>query len=210
MSRTAILSGLSFFLLSVTPCLGQNSLEYGAKGGANFSTIQTSIASSSRLSGLAAGGLLMIDLDGPLAFQTELLYMERGNRDDPPLGNESTVFRLSYVEIPLFLRLQASLLGSSEAGLYAGPSPALKVRERLTGPGFDQNTDDLFKNYDFGVTFGVEFGFGVGNGRIILDARMTRGISKIVADTEVGGIELDPEANNHTFTLMSGFIFDTQ
>lgn len=208
MWKKGILAGLSIILLGLTPCAGQPTFEYGAKGGVNFSTIETSTASSGRLSGFVGGGLLMADLNGTLALQTEILYSEKGNRDEVLGSNEISIVRLGYVEAPLLVKLQAPLLGNSEAGLYAGPAPALKLHEQLSGPGFEGVVEDITAKYDLGFTIGVEFGFGVGNGRFVVDARLTQGVSKIFADSNPD-LNLDPDATNHSFTLMSGFIFPT-
>lgn len=203
MSKNVVLSTVAFFLLSVAPCSAQTNVNYGAKVGANFSVIQTARGTSERLMAPAGGPLIKVDLSRTLALQTELLYMVKGDRDEILIGEQSAdvVIRLDYLELPLLLKLQAPLLGNAEAGLYGGIAPALKIREELEDPRTDRTVDNLVKNVDVGVSVGMEFGFNTRLGQFVVDARMTPGITEIAK-----GSFLSPDSNNHTFTLMAGFI----
>lgn len=209
MTKNATFLALALLALCWSPCSAQISFESGAKVGLNFANIEgenTPGTGGRRRTAPAGGVTFMVDPGGSLAFQTELLYMSKGDQWIFGLGESSsrTDYTLDYLELPLLLKLQASLLGSSEASLYAGPAPALKINGEVTGAGTTPETENLAKRVDLGGAIGVEFGFGVGEGRLVLDIRITPGFVGI----KRGDDELLPSgSSNQVFSIMGGFAF---
>lgn len=206
MSKKAILLGLTLAILWVPPCFAQVSFEYGAKVGLNYADIQTEkVGAGGRRKAPAVGVTFMVDPAGTLAFQSELLYMGKGDQDEAFTGEDGNTadvtVRIDYLELPLLAKLQAPLLGNSEASLFAGPALAFKINEELDDPRSARTVPTIAKRVDVGGTIGVEFGFGVGEGRLTLEARVTPGLMEISE-----GTYLRPESSNHVFSLMAGFV----
>lgn len=208
MLKNVVLAIIPIFLLSLTPCAGQVSIDYGMKGGLNSSDIQSQqVGGGERRTAPAGGIMVMFSPPGTFAFQPELLYMGKGDKEDVIVegGREETVtLKLNYLELPLLAKLRAPILGNAEAGVYAGPALALKLKEELTDPlGLvEPDESPIAKDTDLGAAMGIEFGFGLGSGRILLDLRVTLGVSDIAE-----GTFLRSDASNQNFSLMTGFAF---
>lgn len=207
MRTNCALLALALLGLSAHPCSGQPSYEFGAKAGVNYADIQAQLAGAGGRRAAPAGGLTFtVDPAGTFAFQAELLYMGKGDTDEVIVSGEGDTAEISliidYIELPLFAKLQAPLLGNSVASLFAGPALAVKVNEELDDPTTGRTVPNITRPFDVGASAGVEFGFGVGEGRLLLEARVTPGLFKIS-----DGDYLRPEATNHVFTLMTGFSF---
>lgn len=209
MTKKTALLGLALFAFCWSPCVGQISFERGAKVGLNFANVnaENTPGTGGRNRTAPAGGITFtVDPARSVAFQAELLYVSKGDRWKFGVGPNAaeTNYRLDYLELPLLVKLQADLLGNSEASLYVGPAPALKVKEEITGAGTSADTQNLAKRVDLGGTIGVEFGFGVGEGRLLIDLRLTPGLMEI----KEGDDELLPSgSSNQSVTVMGGFAF---
>lgn len=204
MFRKAIFLGLAVLLVCLEPCSAQISVEVGAKGGLNFSDIKIEAPGSGGQRRTAPGGglFLTVDPDRSVAFQAELLYMGKGDRWS--FFEVESTLKLSYIELPLLFKLQADLLGNSVASLYGGPAPALKTSEEVIDPTLDRDVRDTAKKFDLGAAFGVEFGFGIGEERFLLDLRLTPGFSNIKqGEYEV----LGPNSSNQVLSIMAGVAF---
>lgn len=203
--KTALLA-LALAALSLSPSHAQIEYEYGVKAGLNYSDIQTSeVGAGGRRRAPALGAIFMVDPAGTLAFQAELLYMGKGDRDEVIVGSTrntaEVVVRIDYVEVPVLVKLQAPLLGNAEASLFLGPTVAVKVNEELDDPTSAETVTNIAKPLDLGGTVGIEFGFGLGEGRLTLGVRVTPGLSEIS-----DGSYLRPQSSNHVFSVMAGYV----
>ena len=107
-------------------------------------------------------------------------------------------------------RRQGPLLGNAEASCSAGPAVGVKVSESVEGLSPNtQVTGTFAKSTDIGAAFGIEFGFGLGDGRFIVDFRFTPGFTEIREDAilQAGTDAFEipaPEASNSTLSVMVG------
>lgn len=188
--------------------------EIGVKAGVNSSDIQSGqVGGNERRQAYVGGGFIEADFAGPFAVEAELLYSQKG--DETTIGGAGASqsrfkLKLNYIEVPVLVKLQGPLLGNAEANFYAGPTIAFKVGESVEGllPG-TQLSGTLAKPTDLGAALGVEFGFGLGEGRFIVDVRFTPGFTQIRDDAVLqAGTDTfeipDSDATNSVFSIMAG------
>jgi hypothetical protein len=142
---------------------------------------------------------------GPVAVQPELYMISRGATFEVE-GNEERV-KLEYLEIPVLLVVPFQL-GALQPYAFAGPWIGLETRCRYTyeEAGLKTNlgcesTSDMFdrRALDYGVTAGGGASYPIGSGRLMLEARHTRGLRDIYDG------EGDPEVRNRSFVAMIGY-----
>lgn len=214
---TLMLARLALFLmagalaaLSPRSALAQiATYDIGVKAGINASDFQSDrVGGDERRRAYVGGGFVEADFVGPLAVQAELLFSQKG--DETELGTGTFEVKLNYIEVPVMAKLQGPLLGNAEANFYAGPAVALKVSESTEGLAPNTRlTGTVAKSVDVSAALGVEFGVGVGAGRLIIDLRFTPGFTQIrdnaVLEANNATFEIpDPEASNSTLSVMVG------
>ena len=142
---------------------------------------------------------------GPVAVQPELYMISRGATFAVE-GNEERV-KLEYLEIPVLLVVPVRV-GPLEPYGFAGPWIGLETRCRYTyeEAGLKTNlgcesTSDMFdrRALDYGFTAGGGASYPIGSGRLMLEARHTRGLRDIYDG------EGDPEVRNRSFVAMIGY-----
>lgn len=212
MLKKTLISLLTLLACTTGLSSAQVVINVGAKAGINFADIRTQAASGPGFrQGFAGGGFVTVDLVGPLAFQSEALYMGKGFRGELIGRPENATLSLSYLEIPLLLKIQAPMVGNSRSNVYAGPALSYKLNESFDVPpsaeGVDEPSEDVARSFDIGGSVGIEFGFELGGGLLLLDIRFTPGLSDIAVDGNNSDYALDPDASNQVFTLMTGFVF---
>ena len=114
-------------------------VHYGVKGGVVLSDIQSDqTGGSGRRQGLVAGGFVSVGLPESFSLQGEALYVQRGDKQEFLQEGriEKGIMRLDYLDIPLFVKLEAPLLGDASMFPYMGPGISIKLRE---------NTDELLQ-----------------------------------------------------------------
>lgn len=188
-------------------------IELGIKAGVNYTDIQSDrVGGDERRRAYVGGGFVEVDLVGPFAVEAELLYSQKGDETNIGSGASASRFKLklNYLEVPVLLKLQGPLLGNAEANFYAGPAVGVKVSESVEGLSPNtQVTGTFAKSTDIGAAFGIEFGFGLGDGRFIVDFRFTPGFTEIREDAilQAGTDAFEipaPEASNSTLSVMVG------
>ncbi len=164
------------------------------------------------LDALGSGG-------APMALDSAELA---GLLSDPASGlaNETLEFGLDYVEIPVLLRINLPLIGS-RVRPYLNGGPAFGWRldcgvtlqlgeasgENATETACDDLTGDqleqTLRDYETGVVLGGGLAMSVfgGMGALSLDARLTRGLSRL-SEGDTG-----PEVRNHAFSVLLGYSF---
>ena len=131
------------------------------------------------------------------------------------LSGQQLEFGLDYVEVPVLLRWNFPTQGTRyRPYLNAGPAFAWRLDCGLTldgsGGGAEAACEDLsrdnleetLKEYELGLAVGGGLDVFVlgGSGAINVDARLTRGLSRL--SEEAGG-----EVKNQSFTLLLGYAF---
>jgi hypothetical protein len=84
------------------------------------------------VTGLVFGGLVHLELPGPLALEPQLLYIHKGGR----LSGEgaTATFEIGYLQLPVLLRREHTLAPASRLSLalFAGPAAGFTTRCTVT------------------------------------------------------------------------------
>lgn len=179
-------------------------LQLGLKVGgtsSDMSGLESNDIDSDRLSAIAGGGFLRLGLGG-FAVQLEALYVTRGYTTDSGRGK----LKLSYIEVPVLLRLDLSSGLRVAPYIMAGPSLSFETGcrfafdyESLPSTDCDQLELDT-KSTDLGGTGVAGLELGIGPGNIFVEGRYTHGFTNVIASDGI-------ESRNRTFGLFAGYSF---
>jgi hypothetical protein len=181
-------------------------VHFGVLAGAAFAKLGGSDATGDIKTrvGIAAGGFVTIGISKNVAIEPEALFVQKGAKQTE--SGVETKLKLSYVEVPVLLKLRFPGSGTVVPHIYAGPYLGFKAGCNLTGTQGsvtvsakceDQAFDFKVKSTDFGATFGG----GVDVGRAIIDVRYDLGFSKIPDSST------DNNIKNRAFYLLVGWTF---
>ena len=187
-------------LLMVGQADAQLSFNKGVKVGYQSSNLEIDSNDLSNLTsraGFTAGGFLELDLLGPLDFQAELLYSQKGTGFE--LMQEDVDLRLNYLEVPVLAKFTLLKLPVVSFNIQGGMYWASKLGEDFEPSTFNYFPDDFFKNSDTGFTVGVGTKFNLALVKVLVDARYSKGTADIS--------EENPEVQNQAFLLTAGVAF---
>jgi hypothetical protein len=154
-------------------------INFGIKGGANYSTFSVNGVSSSNLTSFHAGAIMEIKTP-IIGIQPEILYSSQGTKIS---GGDD--LKLDYISIPIVLKYYITKLS-----FEVGPQFSYLVSDNLpSGSGLE------IKNSDIGVLGGV--GLNIFGG-LFAQARYVVGVSK---NTNFDG------GRNNVFQLSVGYKF---
>lgn len=192
-----ILLALCTLLLAV-PASAQVTL--GLRGGLNtaFFTGRDAAGTDPRL-GAVGGAFVRYDATPRVGIQVEALYSQEGAEDDV-IGQEGT-YTFDYIDIPVLVRLGVPVSRFADAGIYAGPSIGIPIRDDFVDiDGFEEEQGAAT---DLGLTIGADYWagpFGV-------DLRYTAGLTDAF-DDEIDGEFVGPlDIRNGAFTVTLGLRF---
>ena len=208
-ARAAWLSIPLVLLVWATPV----SAQFGFRGGINLSKFVGEDAGSESVQGLNLGASIPIINIGPFSLVPEVYYAQKGGAFDPSTA-ESFEYELNYIEVPLLARLTFPLAGPLSWYVGGGPvygwnldckfsaatDPNATARE--CGQQFS-SFDTAMESADKGIVFNGGLNLPVlgGFGGLNLDARVVRGLDRVVeSDSETG-----PDVKNQAITLMLGY-----
>jgi hypothetical protein len=198
------LAGASAF--AATPAFGQG-LDLGLKGGVNFAKLSgDDVEDASNRTGFAIGAFLNVSTGGFFSIQPEVLFSQKGVKAEDEDGE--LTMKLSYVEIPVLLKVSPMLAGATgfQPFLYAGPVLGISAGCSVGGEGegisfdVDCGVGDFAdtKSTDLGAVFGAGGSFAVGRGAFSIEARYGLGLSDVF-DVE------DMDAKNRTISVLVGY-----
>lgn len=168
----------------------------GIKGGFNFANLRgDDVEGSSSRKALVVGGFVKINLLNIIALQPEVLYSGKGAEFDS--NSTKTTTKITYLEIPVLVRINAVNAGLLHAGLIAGPSFAFT----LSAKAGDTDIKDSIKSNDMGAVIGIGADIGAGVISLVGDVRYTMGLGSI----DDSGADLDMK--NGVFSVMVGISF---
>ena len=162
---------------------------FGLYAGVDNSTMKgDSVPGPLHKSGFLGGAFLTWALSDRLALQPELVFAQKGvtTLDARPKGIVSTDIRVSYVEIPLLLRINgAALHGGVTPFALLGPEIALKAACSVAVGGLSgrytcKDVGDGLEAGDFGGIAGAGIDFRIGTRIYSLSARYDYGMSNVV------------------------------
>ncbi|MEM6287675.1 MAG: porin family protein [Bacteroidota bacterium] len=173
---------------------------FGLKGGLNTAFFSGGDAdgTGARLGGVG-GAFVRYDATPSLGLQVEALYSQEGAQEEA-VGDEGT-YRFDYIDIPILVRYAIPVSQFADAGVYAGPSIGIPIREEFEFE--DGEVVDEALNTDLGITVGADYW----SGPIGVDLRYTAGLTDAFSD-EIDGELVEPlDIRNQTFTVTLGFRF---
>lgn len=181
-------------------------IEGGVKGGVSFSdipkfgdvlTAEVSADTDYRV-GAVIGGFVAFPFGRYLSLQPEVLYTQRGMEGSIPTLDETFKLKLSYIDIPVLLRIGPS----SGRGFHvlAGPSFNVNVGAQLIVGGTFNDEED-YKDEVEDIDVGLVVGAGYYGGLLIVEGRYQEGLRNVAAQSE------DESYRNRGFAALVGIRF---
>jgi hypothetical protein len=157
--------------------------------------------------GFCGGGFAAFALGHIIVIQPEFLFSQKGFKDKEVMFDETytLVWKLNYVEIPLFFKMIMPIQGKVKPNFFVGPYFGIMI----TTPRYELEVDGMLmdddipyvEDIDFGVVFGAGVDFCVGNrGKIVFDARYGLGLTTLDETGEVN-------VRNRAFSFLVGYSF---
>lgn len=167
-------------ILTVNAQSNTEKIDFGLRGGLNFSTVSGNDFDDPGWMTSFYGGLVA---EAPVmerfSVQAEAFYSGQGFS----LGrNPNDIdFQVAYIQVPLLAKFYLI----KGLNVHVGPQFGFKVNEEFnfttTDIGGDFETDAV-KGFDFGLTAGVEYKFDSG---FFVQARYSHGFSEVIKNTDV-------------------------
>jgi hypothetical protein len=155
-------------LISIQFIMAQEKVEFGIKGGLNFSSLKgDGIKDGDTRTSFHLGGLAHFHINKMWAIQPELMYSAQG----ASYSNGQTV-KLNYFNLPV---LGQYMFGDGFR-LETGPQFGFNVNSKSDFDGVETDVNDNYKG------FGLSWAFGIGyltKGGLGFDARYNAGLTDI-------------------------------
>lgn len=170
------------FLLGTTSMFAQQGNRFGLKGGVGWSNLRgegEDVSDKDMRTAFHGGVFGRISPNDHLAVQAELLYAQKGTKVTyDGLIDQEVTFKLSYLELPVFVVIGVGEVLELHAGVYAAYLLSSKVSsEGDLGSGEDELDRDNFQGADYGLLLGT--GFNLGPAQIGL--RYAHGLAELAA-----------------------------
>ena len=152
--------------------------------------------------GFCAGGFIRFSLAKTFAIQPEFLYTMKGAKMEAIVLDETMKFEfnLTYLEIPVLIKIMLPTPGIITPHLYAGPVMGIKlsgkIKAEYAGESEEEDISDELKDNDYGLIVGG----GIDAGKITVEIRYVLGLTTIAT-------EADTDVKNGVFSIMLGFSF---
>lgn len=163
--------------------------KFGVKGGVNFTNLYVDkVDDTNMLTSFNVGIFAEFPLSQGIAIVPEINFSRKGSEVENTILTETykSKFKLSYIEVPVLLKVNLAENFSLHAGPYAGFLIDAKtdvVNENGDNvETFDYDTDD-FNKLDFGLSAGLGFDFNA----LSIGARYNHGLSEIDKDDNLNG-----------------------
>ncbi|MBP3193555.1 porin family protein [Natronogracilivirga saccharolytica] len=196
-------------MLFVRPAQSQL-LDYGVKGGVNFSSI-TETDNSDMLTGFHFGGFVNIRPPlSPISIQPEVLYTRLGtnfeiipspgvNDLEPDVIEETLT--IDYLQIPVLLNYYLPLPGPLGPKLFAGPYVGFKMDSEYDSEINDIDLTDQLNDLDFGLVFGAGTDISLLLATVHVEARFMLGLESVYTE------DFDNDERNRAIMLSAGIAF---
>lgn len=192
------------------------SAQFKLAGGINLANFfGDAVEDTESRTGLNLGASVGIARLGPVRVLAEGYYRQKGAQSVQALEQGGSVeWGIDYIEIPVLARVDLPLVGGRLLPyLQGGPAFAWKIDcgIELSESGTEQDCDDLLgenldetlRDYEQGLVLGGGLDLGVlgGAGAVNLDARYTRGLTRISEGSD--GLDI----KNQALSVMLGYSF---
>ena len=187
-----------------------NTTGFGIKGGVNFSNLYTNeVDDNNVLTGYNIGFFAQAPIASGVSLQPEINLTTKGSefQYNNALYQGSQRFKLSYVEIPVLLKINLTENFSIHGGPYAAFLVDSKIIDKDSNGNVNSvnqvNKDDLNK-FDYGLSGGIGFDvdhFGLG-------IRYNYGLQTVGKErTYLGTTTTFPDAKNSSLSIYAAFKF---
>ena len=178
----------------------------GVKGGLSISTLSASGESWLSLRRPALGAFLSINLDKTVSIQPEVYWLTKGGASvsyyfDPmgPVIEMESQWSLSYIHLPVLVKLHPIPRGTFRPVLFAGPAFDILLRavraDYYDGQRMDDsNITDAYKSTGWDIVAGAGLEVALNKVMLVAEARYTLGLTNIV--------RLYPDYSQKTRALM--------
>ena len=146
--------------------------------------------------GFHGGVLAELGVADNFAIQPEVLFSTKGTKGLDEFSGEEVKFNLSYVDIPVLLKVKAD-------GLFFEAGPQLGIKVGATGKQGPISVDikEAFRTVDFGYAAGL--GYQVASGPMV-GLRYNGGFSNVFKNINVVD---QAKVHNSAFQLYVGYLF---
>lgn len=200
-----ILLVVTFFV--PTERLSAEGVQGGFKAGLNLADVvggASDVFERTTKVAYAAGGFVRFPLNDTFSIQPEVLFTMKGNGADTSAfsedGDLDIEFKQNYIEVPLLLAIDLGQ-GKVRPVLLVGPYMARrldsKVVFRSQGESSESDVEEDFRDFDFGLIVGG----GLELGRVMIEARYGRTVTRIDKLSSLPGLR------NSVFSFMAGVSF---
>jgi hypothetical protein len=180
------------FLAAGNQSLEAQGVLIGAKGGVNIANVSTDdpeIGDTESASGLILGAFVSFELGDFLVLQPEGFYSQKGFEVSE--GDFEGSAGLDYIDVALLLKGMLTPPGTAvRPAVYAGGVVSFESSCDLTLDGVPFDCDDPEADFergetDFGVAFGAELQFDLGQAILLADGRYTLGLRNLDTSEDV-------------------------
>ena len=195
MKRAAIILSVMMFVYAN---LNAQDVNFGAKAGVNFATINSdNFDSFTSRTAFHLGFVAEIVITETFSFQPELMYSAQGADYSEEFFDGSV--KLDYLNLPLMAKYYVAEGFSLEVGPQIGFLLSAKDKGDSDGVSYDEDIKEFIKGIDFGVNFGA--GYKLDNG-LNFGARYNLGLTDVNDAYEEGGTY-----KNGVFQVYLGIFF---
>jgi hypothetical protein len=203
MKKTLLIFSLTF--LTITAAKSQEKIQFGAKGGINFTSMTSDFLNNKEFkTGFHIGLLAEIPFGEKFSLQPEILYSTHGVKGEvillyvpfpgapepPPISGE---FKLNYIQIPVLAKIYLAKNFSIELG----PSFNFLVKDEENYGTVSRS--DIGSNFEFSGILGLSYKL---NSNLFGSIRYVNGFT-VAFDRE----SYDEDAKNIGFQLGVGYMF---
>jgi len=186
---------LSIAILTLTTLKSQEKIQFGIKGGANFTNMTSEILIEKEYKiGFHIGILAEISFGDKFSLQPEILYSTYGSKGKEIMyggPNITTEYKLDYIQIPILAKIYLY----KSFSLEIGPSFNFLVNDKKIR---ESNTiTDIGEKFEFSGILGVSYKLSSG---LIGSFRYTNSLTNALNQDYF-------ETNNYGFLVGIGYLF---
>lgn len=223
--KKALLPAVVLLMFFSSTTFAQLPFKLGVRAGLNLANLSfdpdlPSGVDKSSHTGFKFGAMAELGFIPMFAIQIEPMYVQGGAELSGPLFNDGfqlvngkITYKLSYLEIPILLKLKIPTPGGIRPYVFAGPNIGILLSSNETDePNGYQSSDMDFKDYTSSTNFGIDFGAGVGFDiapliTLLIDGRYSLGLTNVLNDKGKQLLNSDQTVKNRGIQIVAGLMF---
>jgi Outer membrane protein beta-barrel domain len=164
---------------------------FGITAGVNIAKISgDNINGAKNKTGFSFGATAVVPMGSAFSFAPELVYTMKGAKFSDQ--NVDGSFKLNYIELPILLRYDIPVVGTTKPFLLAGPALAFQTSCKVSAEdqgvtvsvGCNQFTNEDMKKFDTGAMFGGGASFALGGRMMSLGVRYNLGLMDLAKNQD--------------------------